>query len=111
MGVNIFNLIINIYLSTVIVAVIAFVLNFRRLDRYYRKQGLQAVFNKDSLVCLLMCFIPIVNLSLDYYTGMVHNLQMKSLKNVLRKKIRKNKKRRWHCEAYYKTKSFCRLLY
>ena len=49
MGVNIFNLIINIYLSTVIVAVIAFVLNFRRLDRYYRKQGLQAVFNEDSI--------------------------------------------------------------
>ena len=48
MGVNIFNLIINIYLSTVIVAIIAFTLNFRRLDRYYRKQGLQAVFNEDS---------------------------------------------------------------
>ena len=55
MGVNIFNLIINVYISTVIVAVIAFVLNFRRLDRYYRKQGLQAVFNEDSLHCLLMC--------------------------------------------------------
>ena len=40
MGVNIFNLIINVYISTVIVAVIAFVLNFRRLDKYYRKQGL-----------------------------------------------------------------------
>ena len=71
MRVNIFNLIINIYLSTVIVAVIAFVLNFRRLDRYYRKQGLQAVFNEDSLVCLLMCFIPIVNLrfGLLYWNG------------------------------------------
>ena len=56
MGVNIFNLIINIYLSTVIVAVIAFVLNFRRLDRYYRKQGLQAVFNEDSLVCLCVLY-------------------------------------------------------
>ena len=62
MGVNIFNLIINVYLSTVIVAVIAFVLNFRRLDRYYRKQGLQAVFNEDSLACLLKCFIPILNI-------------------------------------------------
>ena len=71
MGVNIFNLIINIYLSTVIVAVIAFVLNFRRLDRYYRKQGLQAVFNEDSLVCLLMCFIPIINIryGLLYWNG------------------------------------------
>ena len=57
MGVNIFNLIVGTYTSTVIVAVIAFVLNFRRLDRYYRKQGLQAVFNEDSLTCLLMCFI------------------------------------------------------
>ena len=71
MGVNIFNLIINIYIATVIVAVIAFVLNFRRLDRYYRKQGLQAVFNEDSLVCLLMCFIPIINIryGLLYWNG------------------------------------------
>ena len=71
MGVNIFNLIINVYISTVIVAVIAFVLNFRRLDRYYRKQGLQAVFNEDSLVCLLMCFIPILNIrfGLLYWNG------------------------------------------
>ena len=71
MGVNIFNLIINVYISTVIAAVIAFVLNFRRLDRYYRKQGLQAVFNEDSLVCLLMCFIPVVNIKfgLLYWNG------------------------------------------
>ena len=74
MGVNILSiiiLIINIYLSTVIVAVIAFVLNFRRLDRYYRKQGLQAVFNEDSLHCLLMCFIPILNIfyGISYWNG------------------------------------------
>ena len=71
MGDNIFNLIINVYISTVIAAVIAFVLNFRRLDRYYRKQGLQAVFNEDSLVCLLMCFIPILNIrfGLLYWNG------------------------------------------
>ena len=71
MGVNIFNLIINIYISTVIVAVIAFVLNFRRLNKYLRKQGLQAVFNEDSLVCLLMCFIPIINIrfGLLYWNG------------------------------------------
>ena len=74
MGVNILSiiiLIINIYLSTVIVAVIAFVLNFRRLDRYYRKQGLQAVFNEDSLHCLLKCFIPILNIfyGILYWNG------------------------------------------
>lgn len=71
MGVNIFNLIIGIYISTAIAAVIAFVLNFRRLDRYYRKQGLQAVFNEDSLHCLLMCFIPILNIfyGILYWNG------------------------------------------
>ena len=56
MGVNIFNLIVGTYTSTVIAAVIAFILNFRRLDRYYRKQGLQAVFNEDSLVCLCVLY-------------------------------------------------------
>ena len=71
MGVNIFNLIINVYISTVIATVIAFVLNFRRLDKYYRKQGLQAVFNEDSLHCLLMCFIPILNIfyGKEYWNG------------------------------------------
>lgn len=71
MGVNIFNLIINIYIATVIASLIAFILNFRRLDKYYRKQGLQAVFNEDSLVCLLMCFIPIANIrfGLLYWNG------------------------------------------
>ena len=63
--------IFNIYLATTIAALIAFTLNFRRLDRYYRKQGLQAVFNEDSLHCLLMCFIPILNIfyGISYWNG------------------------------------------
>ena len=63
--------IINIYLATTTASLIAFVLNFRRLDRYYRKQGLQAVFNEDSLHCLLMCFIPILNIfyGISYWNG------------------------------------------
>lgn len=71
MVVNIFNIIIGIYISTVIASLIAFVLNFRRLNRYYRKRGLQAVFNEDSLVCLLMCFIPILNIfyGISYWNG------------------------------------------
>ena len=40
----------------------AFILNFRRLNKYYKSLGLTAVFNEDSLVCLLMCFIPIINI-------------------------------------------------
>ena len=71
MVVNIFNLIVGTYTSTVIVAVIAFVLNFRRLDRYYRKQGLRAVFNEGSLTCLLKCFRPILNIfyGKEYWNG------------------------------------------
>ncbi|MGN1032181.1 MAG: hypothetical protein ACI4PU_01855 [Intestinibacter sp.] len=63
--------IFNFYLATTTASLIAFVLNFRRLDRYYRKQGLQAVFNEDSLVCLLMCFIPIRNIKygISYWNG------------------------------------------
>lgn len=52
----------SIYLATTIAAVIAFILNFRRLNKYYKKLGLTAVFNEDSLICLLMCFIPIINI-------------------------------------------------
>ena len=63
--------IINIYLATTIASLVAFVLNFRRLDKYYRKQGLQAVFNEDSLVCLIYCFIPILNIfyGISYWNG------------------------------------------
>ena len=56
------QLIKSIYLATTIAAVIAFILNFRRLNKYYKTLGLTAVFNEDSLVCLLMCFIPIINI-------------------------------------------------
>ena len=71
MGVNIINLINNFYLSTIIIAVIAFVLNFRRLNKYLRKQGLQAVFNEGSLGYLLICFIPILNIfyGIAYWNG------------------------------------------
>ena len=56
------QLIKSIYLATTIAAVIAFILNYRRLNKYYKTLGLTAVFNEDSLVCLLMCFIPIINI-------------------------------------------------
>ena len=65
------QLIKSIYLATTIAAVIAFILNFRRLNKYYKSLGLTAVFNDDSLVCLLMCFIPIINIryGLLYWNG------------------------------------------
>ena len=56
------QLIKSIYLATTIAAVIAFILNFRRLNKYYKSLGLTAVFNEDGLICLLMCFIPIINI-------------------------------------------------
>ena len=65
------QLIKSIYLATTIAAVIAFILNFRRLNKYYKSLGLTAVFNEDSLVCLLMCFIPIINIryGLSYFNA------------------------------------------
>lgn len=65
------QLIKSIYLATTIAAVIAFILNFRRLNKYYKTLGLTAVFNEDSLVCLLMCFIPIINIfyGISYWNG------------------------------------------
>lgn len=65
------NIIIKLYISTVMATIIAFVLNYRRLDRYYRKQGLRAIFNEDSLFCLILCFIPIINIKYGmlYWNG------------------------------------------
>ena len=59
------QLIKSIYLATTIAAVIAFILNYKRMNRFnkhFKTLGLTAVFNEDSLVCLLMCFIPIINI-------------------------------------------------
>ena len=56
------NIIIKLYISTVMATIIAFVLDYRRLDRYYGKQGLRAVFNKGIIFYLLLCFIPIINI-------------------------------------------------
>ena len=54
---------------------IAFVLNYRRLGKYYKTKGLVTVFNEDSLMCLLMCFIPIVNIrfGLLYFNGAMYS--------------------------------------
>lgn len=56
------QLIKSIYLATTIAALIAFTLNYKRMNKYLYKIGLQAVFNEDSLVCLIYCFIPIINI-------------------------------------------------
>ena len=56
------QLIKSIYLATTIAAVIAYILIFRRLNKHFKALGLTAVFNEDGLVCLLMCFIPIINI-------------------------------------------------
>lgn len=52
----IINIVIKLYISTVMATIIAFVLNYRRLDRYYRKQGLRAVFNEDSFILFNFVF-------------------------------------------------------
>ena len=67
----IINIVIKLYISTVMATIIAFVMNYRRLDRYYRKQGLRAIFNEDSLFCLILCFIPIINIiyGMLYWNG------------------------------------------
>ena len=56
------QLIKSIYLATTIAALIAYILIFRRLNKHFKTLGLTAVFNEDGLICLLMCFIPIINI-------------------------------------------------
>ena len=67
------QLIKSIYLATTIAAVIAFILNFRRLNKYYKKIDLIPVFDLDSLICLIMCFIPILNI---LYGAVYFNISM-----------------------------------
>ena len=52
----------SIYIATTMTAIISYILKFRRLNKHFKTLGLTAVFNEDGLVCLLMCFIPIINI-------------------------------------------------
>ena len=63
--------IINIYLATTIAELIAFTLNYKRMNKYLHKIGLQAVLNEESLVFLIYCFIPILNIfyGISYWNG------------------------------------------
>ena len=62
--------IINIYLATTIAALIAFTLNYKRMNKYLYKIGLQAVFNEDSLVCLIYCFIFHVSSIVSFFISL-----------------------------------------
>ena len=58
-----YKFLLSLYVATVIAAITAFILNYTRIGQYARVKGMQPVFNEDSLVCLLMCFIPIINIT------------------------------------------------
>lgn len=65
------QLILMFYTASVIAALIAFILNYRRLNKYLNTKGLRAVFNQDSLTCLILCFMPIINMiyGKSYFIG------------------------------------------
>ena len=63
----------SIYLATTMTAIISYILNFRRLKKYYKKIDLIPVFDLDSLICLIICFIPILNI---LYGAVYFNISM-----------------------------------
>ena len=65
------QLILMFYTASVIAALIAFILNYIRLNKYLNTKGLRATFNEDSLFCLILCFIPIINIiyGMLYWNG------------------------------------------
>ena len=67
------QLIKSIYLATTMTAIISYILNFRRLKKYYKKIDLIPVFDLDSLICLIICFIPILNI---LYGAVYFNISM-----------------------------------
>lgn len=66
-----YQFILSIYISTTLAAMIAFILNFQRVSRFARGKGLQPVINEDTIGSLLMCFIPILNITYGklYWNG------------------------------------------
>ena len=63
----------SIYIATTMTAIISYILNFRRLKKYYKKIDLIPVFDLDSLICLIICFIPILNI---LYGAVYFNISM-----------------------------------
>lgn len=67
-------MILKIYLATVIVALISFMLDTRRINKYLAKQELRCSINIDTLICILLCFIPVINIFIGhsyYYFGVL----------------------------------------
>ena len=58
-----------IYISTVAVALISFVLYFLRINEYLLSKGLICIINKDTIISLIICTIPLINLYFghEYY--------------------------------------------
>ena len=62
-------MIFTIYIATVAVALISFILYFLRINEYLLDKGLICIINKDTIRCLILCVIPIVNIYFghEYY--------------------------------------------
>ena len=65
------QLLINLYLATTITSLTAFVANYIRLSRFLKKHGMQSSFSIESFTYLMICFVPIKNISygLAYLNG------------------------------------------
>lgn len=57
------NLLINLYLATTITALVAFATNYIRIRRFLKKHEVQSSFSIESFIYLLICFVPIKNIS------------------------------------------------
>ena len=65
-----------IYISTVAVSLISFVLYYTRLNEVLFEEGMRCKPNSDTVMCLVSCILPVLNLYYghEYYKlGIVLN--------------------------------------
>jgi hypothetical protein len=65
-----------IYISSVAVALVSFVLYYTRLNEVLLEQGMKCTPNSDTVMCLVSCILPVLNLYYghEYYKlGIVLN--------------------------------------
>ena len=56
------RLLVNVYLATTIASLTTFTINYIKLNRFFKKRGVQTYFTYATFVLLVECFIPIRNI-------------------------------------------------
>ena len=61
------QIIINLYIATVVTALIAFINNLVKITSFLKRRGIKPSLSLETFLYFLVCFIPIKNIKYGIY--------------------------------------------